>query len=39
MGASLMKGKWILSANPDDLYPGEAPSPIQYLGYIFACVL
>ncbi|KIJ96983.1 hypothetical protein K443DRAFT_681885 [Laccaria amethystina LaAM-08-1] len=40
IGASLMKGKWILSANPDDLYHGEAPSPIQYLGYSIeeACI-
>ncbi|CAA7268507.1 unnamed protein product [Cyclocybe aegerita] len=27
--ASLMKGKWILSANPDN----KDPSPIQYIGY------
>ncbi|KAF8156716.1 hypothetical protein B0H34DRAFT_750525 [Crassisporium funariophilum] len=30
--ASLMKGQWILSANPDD-NNHDTPSPIQYIGY------
>ncbi|KAF8966123.1 hypothetical protein BDZ97DRAFT_1917812 [Flammula alnicola] len=31
--ASLMKGKWILSANPDPRVQSEDESPIQYIGY------
>ena len=28
-----MKGKWILSANPDRLVANDEDSPIQYIGY------
>ncbi|KAF8882177.1 hypothetical protein CPB84DRAFT_1791109 [Gymnopilus junonius] len=31
--ASLLKGKWILSANPDPRFVNEEDSPIQYIGY------
>ncbi len=32
--ASLMKGKWILSANPDRMVANDEDSPIQYIGYV-----
>ena len=32
-GASLMKGKWILSANPDPRF-ADGEGPIQYLGHV-----
>jgi len=32
-GASLMKGKWILSANPDPRFE-DGEGPIQYLGFV-----